>query len=172
MVGKETRPIRTNDTVLAADTPVFKVVLMKPDSILPGCGTASTWLDTIEGRQNHLQHGYYCTPPRQPNKYEHNQQFPLAPSLMSEFLFFTSTPPWKRSKHVDRFGTPNLVHGLWSLAMARWDRLRLDPINGNPGLFEISIYADVLLMTGTIEASCFQTNGEVEQCVLWHGGAL
>jgi N-acetylmuramoyl-L-alanine amidase CwlA len=74
------------------------------------------WLDVIEGRRHPLSHGYYCT--RQANDDERSTRITNAKTRELEAKFFRDTPPWSKSSHSDRFGTPNLIATLSRLLVS------------------------------------------------------
>ncbi|KAJ7074736.1 P-loop containing nucleoside triphosphate hydrolase protein [Mycena amicta] len=93
-------------------------VLTKADMLTAGAlGLRETWKDVLEGRKEHLTHGYYCV--RLPDDAERRQGLSRAACEQRAIQFFDSTEPWSKVADRTRFGVKNLATFLSQLLVER-----------------------------------------------------
>ncbi|KAF9220693.1 hypothetical protein BS17DRAFT_882330 [Gyrodon lividus] len=89
-------------------------ILTKPDILGEGAVNArKLWLDVIEGREHHLNHGYYCV--RLPDDAQRAQRLSKAAFQKLTAEYFETTPPWSESTARGRFGIPAFVSDISTL---------------------------------------------------------
>jgi hypothetical protein len=85
-------------------------ILTKPDLIDPGADSArDRWVRTIEGKEEHLQLGYYCV--RLPNERERSRSLPEEARIVED-EFFSLNSPWQEMKDRTHLGIPAFLHSI------------------------------------------------------------
>jgi len=85
-------------------------ILTKPDLIDPGADSAKArWVQTIEGKNDPLQLGYYCV--RLPNERERLRGLPEEARIVEE-EFFSLNSPWREMKDRTHLGMPAFLNSI------------------------------------------------------------